>query len=75
MPRQARMTELDRSILELVSQGLTNEEISDVRGVSVKTTETQLRRIAQKMAIPEGRTLRHHMLHVQHETLRELGLG
>lgn len=68
------MTELDRTILELVSQGLTNEEIAAVRGVSKKTTEVQLLRIARKLDIPDGRSLRHHILHVQYETLRELGL-
>lgn len=67
------MTELERTILDMVAMGLTNDEISENRGVSPRTTEVQIRRIARKLGV-EHRRLRHHILRQQFETLRELGL-
>ncbi|OFX18037.1 MAG: hypothetical protein A2Z18_04280 [Armatimonadetes bacterium RBG_16_58_9] len=50
----------EREIAELVSEGLTNDEIAKAAFVSVNTVKTHLRRIYQRLGISSRRQLLHH---------------
>jgi DNA-binding CsgD family transcriptional regulator len=43
------LTETERAIVRLVAAGARNEEVADRLGISVRTVETHLSRIYQKL--------------------------
>ncbi|MET7391391.1 AAA family ATPase [Streptomyces sp. NPDC005529] len=56
------LTDRERDIAHLVSQGMTNKEIGSELFVSAKTVEYHLSRIYQKLLIPDRRQLRAYIL-------------
>ncbi len=51
------LTKTERQVLELVAEGLTNREIAAKRFVSVRTVESHVRHILDKLGIPSRRQL------------------
>jgi DNA-binding NarL/FixJ family response regulator len=45
------LTEAEREVAELVLEGLSNRDIAERRGASVKTIANQLRRIYEKLGV------------------------
>ena len=51
------LTRTEREVARLVGEGLTNREIAEERFVSVRTVETHVSHILDKLGIPSRRQL------------------
>jgi two-component system, NarL family, response regulator NreC len=48
---EARLSQREREVLQLVAHGYTNQEVADRLGLSVKTIETYRARVSEKMGL------------------------
>ena len=50
-PEKSRITDREREIVQLLSEGKSNKEVADILGISVKTAETHRAAIMRKLSL------------------------